>query len=353
MNSRDAFRNLRNIFADLYGDESSARRLAHDAGLNMSSMNFSSRSIDNWHSILQEAINANRVSQLLNLVLTEYPDNPRLRAAVKDFLSTSLIDPASVHPHLQLLNNVPAKRPSFWERRSIQWIVGVLGLLSALVTLYVFVSGRTYICDAISLPYLCRDLLQPLTGYDFETSIQGWDTSEASYKLATIESTADRSYSGQHSLKVTTELYGGASDDFISRGREKVFSGTEAKVYFSRFPPQGIENSGPYNLTEKTVSCYVYFPSGLVLANNPESYVRLFVKEISEHNQYAELVNISASNVEQWVRLSLKVGVGSGMDSTFDPTKANALGVRVELPETSKLSYVGPFYIDRCAVEYP
>lgn len=353
MNSQDAFPNLRRILADLYHDERSAQRVAYDAGLNTAIIHFSSRSIDNWHTILQEAIHANRVNQLLNIVLTEYPDNPGLRNAAENFRRSHGIDPESFNPRLYRLNNAPAQRPSFWERRSVQWIAGVLGLLSALVTIYVFASGRASLCDAILLPYLCRERLQPLTGYDFEAGIQGWDTSEGAFKLATLESTTERTYSGQRSLKVTTELYGGASEDFASRGREKVFLGTEVKVYFNRFPPDRVENAGPYNLTEKTVSCYVYFPSGLVLENNPAPYVRLFVKDLSERNQHSEYVNLSGSNVDQWMLLSLDVGVEGGMDSAFDPTTINAVGVRVELPVNSKLTYVGPFYIDGCAVEYP
>lgn len=351
MNSQDAFRNLRHILANLYRDERSAQRVAYDAGLNTAIIHASSSSIDNWHAVLQEAIHANRVNPLLDVVLTEYPDNPQLRTAAENFRRSHGIDPAPFNP--QAFNNTPSKRRSPKKGRSIQWIAGVLGLLSALVTLYVFASGRTSLCDAISLPYLCRERLQPLTGYDFEAGIQGWDTSEGEFKLATLESTAERSYSGQRSLKVTTELYGGASEEFASRSRERVFLGTEAKVYFNRFPLEGVERAGPYNLTEKTVSCYVYFPAGLAPESNPATSVRLFVKDASEHNQYGDYVNLSTSNVEQWMLLSLKVGVEGGIDPAFDPTTTNALGVRVELPENSTLTYVGPFYLDRCAVEYP
>lgn len=260
-----------------------------------------------------------------------------------------LIDLESFNAYLQRLDGTSSK-PTFWPLLYNQGCLIISGI-AAIIAIYTFFSGISYVCDAVSLPYLCDD--KSFVGYDFESGRQGWDTSEGSFKLARIESSAGRSYSGQHSLLVTTELYGGATEEFTSKGKEKVFLSTEAKVYFNRFPPQGVEHPGPYDLTEQSVSCYVYFPTGLAFATNPESYVRLFVKDSSESNQYGSPVNISASNVEQWLLLSLTVGAGESMDPDFDPTKTNALGVRVELPEDSALSYVGPFYIDQCIVEPP
>lgn len=277
-----------------------------------------------------------------------------------------LIDPRSFDEYLQHQNRSPEATPSTCSKlfnRGWALVVVISVLVTILSFVLTFIFRYMSICDAVLVPYLCSSkptssvmattTPTTFTGYDFESSIQGWDTSEGSFKLAKLESTTERAYSGQHSLKVTSELYGDASEEFTSKGKKGAFRDTETKIYFDNVPPQGMGASGPYNLREKTVSCYVYFPSGLILENNPQTYVRLFVKDLLQHNQYSDPVNISVSNIEQWILLSFVVGVGNGMDPDFDPTQINALGVRVDLPEHSKLVYTGAFYVDECSIKYP
>lgn len=81
--SQDAARliALRDTLADLYPDEPSARRLAAQAGLNLSRISFSSLAINNWHAILTEAHHAGQLPALLNIVTHEYPKNHDLTAA--------------------------------------------------------------------------------------------------------------------------------------------------------------------------------------------------------------------------------------------------------------------------------
>lgn len=71
---------LRDALADLYPDEISARRVAHDAALNSSLIQFNSQSKNNWHAILVEANKSDqKLIELIRIVLLEYGDNYNLR----------------------------------------------------------------------------------------------------------------------------------------------------------------------------------------------------------------------------------------------------------------------------------
>ncbi len=82
MTGQNRFINLRNSLAALYADEASLRRLLHDAGLDATRVMLTSSAINNWHAILIEAEKTNRLTTLMELALTEYPENPALQAAV-------------------------------------------------------------------------------------------------------------------------------------------------------------------------------------------------------------------------------------------------------------------------------
>lgn len=131
-----------------------------------------------------------------------------------------------------------------------------------------------------------------------------------------------------------------------------VYRHTEAVAYFNNAIPQGFDQPGPYDLTGKTVSCYVYLPSELIASGDPQAYVRLFVKDQSFHNQYGTALDITSELSEKWNLLSLVVGEGD-IDPNFDSTKTNALGVRIELQNWAALQFEGQIYIDECEIEHP
>jgi hypothetical protein len=181
-------------------------------------------------------------------------------------------------------------------------------------------------------------------GYNFESDTQRWTASEAQYKPVSFDTSTETVYSGSRSLRVTTDLYVGS---------ENVFQHTEALVYFPDARPEGIGLSPPYNLTGKQVSCFVYMPTGLVPDGTNQGYLRLFVKDDAFRNQYGEPVGVTIDNVAKWIQLSLRVGVGDGMDNDFNPARTNALGVRIDLYDTATLRYSGPLFIDHCVLEFP
>jgi len=76
---------LRNAAALLYPEDSSARVIVDDAGLDARQIAFSSRAESNWHNILAEAIRCNCLAALLNIVCQAYPTNPSLQAAILNY----------------------------------------------------------------------------------------------------------------------------------------------------------------------------------------------------------------------------------------------------------------------------
>ena len=73
------FAALRDILAGLYPDETSARRVVDDAGLDPALISFSSHARNNWHGILAEADKQDKVDDLLTVAFKEYEENAELQ----------------------------------------------------------------------------------------------------------------------------------------------------------------------------------------------------------------------------------------------------------------------------------
>jgi hypothetical protein len=74
---------LRDALAQLYPDEASARRIAAQAHLDGTRIQFSGRAVDGWHSILGEAMNNGRMESLIEVVSQEYGANEALVKAMQ------------------------------------------------------------------------------------------------------------------------------------------------------------------------------------------------------------------------------------------------------------------------------
>lgn len=75
------FAALRDTLADLYADETSARVVVADAGLDAKHIAFSARAQSNWHNILTEAAHQKRLDVLLAIVYAAYASYPKLKDA--------------------------------------------------------------------------------------------------------------------------------------------------------------------------------------------------------------------------------------------------------------------------------
>jgi Trypsin-like peptidase domain/Effector-associated domain 1 len=74
---------LNYVLGDLYPFREEAVRIVRVVGLEPSFIQFTSRAIDDWHSILVEADKQNKVLGLVQAALSDYPDNPILIQAQK------------------------------------------------------------------------------------------------------------------------------------------------------------------------------------------------------------------------------------------------------------------------------
>ncbi len=176
-------------------------------------------------------------------------------------------------------------------------------------------------------------------GFDFESGIDNWTTSEGAYKLAELDTSQDVVCVGNQSLELTTELY--TSQDHVTRH-------TEAVAYFGNAIPGGMDGPGPYNLEGKEVSCNVFLPSALVSEGNPQAYVKIFVKDIHQANQFGVAMDATPLTTDTWQQISLVI---KNEEGKFDSKLVNALGLRFELQEGATLNFEGQIYIDGCEIE--
>lgn len=77
----EVIRLLRTALATLYADSASPRRVADDAGLNTSLIEFGGSAANTWQAILRGAINQGRLDDLLAIVRSDYPTNQPLAQA--------------------------------------------------------------------------------------------------------------------------------------------------------------------------------------------------------------------------------------------------------------------------------
>lgn len=83
---REAIRQLREAFTQLYPDIMSARRVSVDAALATHLIDFSGSAINCWHNILNEAAkDTSGLQRLLEIARSEYPTHTLLHAAVEEF----------------------------------------------------------------------------------------------------------------------------------------------------------------------------------------------------------------------------------------------------------------------------
>ena len=86
MTNQTPFTDLRSILAQLYPQVDAARRISHDAGLELSRISFHGAALEIWHNILIEAQNTNRLDDLLNVIRVEYGENRELNNAYIKYL---------------------------------------------------------------------------------------------------------------------------------------------------------------------------------------------------------------------------------------------------------------------------
>jgi predicted DNA-binding protein (UPF0251 family) len=85
MHSEKRWQPLRDVLAQLYPDEASARRIAAQAQLDSARIHFAPRAVDSWHAILTEAAHMGLMESVIAAAQQEYRANVELAKAVQHY----------------------------------------------------------------------------------------------------------------------------------------------------------------------------------------------------------------------------------------------------------------------------
>lgn len=99
-------RQLRTLLADLYPTQADLTRVMHDAGLSATRVTMGHGALNDWAAVLREAINQERIMQLLAIVTEEYRQNRALADAVQAYHDLMQVTRVAALPasNLHLLN---------------------------------------------------------------------------------------------------------------------------------------------------------------------------------------------------------------------------------------------------------
>lgn len=178
------------------------------------------------------------------------------------------------------------------------------------------------------------------TMYSFENSYSGWipQTHYSTMGCVRVSNSTQTAKDGQYSLEVDMDLNG--NDERKSRG--------EAWVDMRYYPPPAVENPFiPLDLNGRTITMWVYAPTGTIGELNKPNGLQIFVKDIHWNGSYSTWTNIVE---KEWVQLSFTVSTTPAKDGYlepgFDPGQIIAVGVKMAAGGGSTAVYQGPIYID-------
>jgi hypothetical protein len=159
-------------------------------------------------------------------------------------------------------------------------------------------------------------------------------------------------YSGQYALQLNVTLI--PKDEELSKG--------EAYVDVNTHPP--LDNSvGPYDLSNSSVTCWVYLPKEAYSINNqPWIGLQVFAKdnfagEGGPRSEYGDWTRVAPNDVGKWIRITLRPRTFPSptgwidKDRGFDPTAITLIGVKIGVDDfyaKEDVSYNGPIYVDAC-----
>jgi len=126
-----ALTKLRKALSALYGTKEDARRVAVQAGLDLSLVNLNSKSSETWQSILEEAEHHGKVGDIITEALKEYANNPYLERAIAEYRSITTSQNAKEIPPPSRV-----KGPGYVEFVIVAGRASELGAIRAMVDSY-------------------------------------------------------------------------------------------------------------------------------------------------------------------------------------------------------------------------
>ena len=191
-----------------------------------------------------------------------------------------------------------------------------------------------------SIKLLPATSLEAKTMYSFENNYSGWisQTYYDTMACTKVSNSTEAAKDGQFSLRLDMDLVG--NDGNKSRG--------EAWVDMRYFPPPALEMPfKPLDFNNRTITMWVYAPTGTTGDINRPNGLQIFVKDIHWNGSYSTWTNVVE---DEWVQLTFTVssaGVENGyIEPGFDPSQIIAVGVKLAAGGRSSAVYRGPIYID-------
>jgi formylglycine-generating enzyme required for sulfatase activity/energy-coupling factor transporter ATP-binding protein EcfA2 len=171
----------RDFLADRYRDPTSAARVASDASLDIRHIASSTRPMDNWQAILQEAGSQNRIVALLDIVHRQYRDDQellQLRQAWVELQSAERAAPERLH-------NTPYRGLEYFDGQHAGNFFGRNAMTAKLVakvreSSFIAVvgasgSGKSSLVRAGLIPALKHDALPGSSRWTYDTFRPGDD----------------------------------------------------------------------------------------------------------------------------------------------------------------------------------
>lgn len=182
MDDYNAFSAFRDVLAFLYPQENDARRVAHDADINVSMIGFD-KARNFWGAILVEAVKSNRIEHLIKVVHGDYSTNEALFKIYMKSLQAILVDKESDY---RLTDSTEQKlqqsRPRQERSITLEWWPGGVTLS--------FVTTLTIVLALIWLSNQFRTFEEKLAERDKGLS-QAYATQDAqSTEIALVRATA-------------------------------------------------------------------------------------------------------------------------------------------------------------------
>jgi uncharacterized protein YgiM (DUF1202 family) len=188
----------------------------------------------------------------------------------------------------------------------------------------------------------------PSPQYSFESGTMGWvpqrDASDTKAVTAVAQSSG-QTRSGRPSLELTVDLIG---------GNHQTNSKGEAFVDMGYNLPSGITTPAPYDLTGKTITCWMYAPLGSAGDPGSPNGFQVFVKDTGFKSEYGSWENITPQREGTWFPITLtpstQMPPGGYKDPEFNPTRIILLGVKIGAggQSTDQIRYAGSTYVDTC-----
>jgi hypothetical protein len=114
------------------------------------------------------------------------------------------------------------------------------------------------------------------------------------------------------------------------------------------YPPPAAQNQFvPLDLSNQTITMWVYAPTGAIGDATKPNGLQIFVKDRLWNGSYSTWTNVVEN---EWVQLSFTVSNAVAengyMEQGFDPRQIIAVGVKMAAGAGSTVPYKGPIYLD-------